>query len=71
MPFNIMFCRTKAHAEIQADYPELKKKFEKYLGKISPNMSESSLCLSTCFMHQAYGTRKGRFDTEDKRNLEK
>ena len=36
---NILLCKKTQHAEIRADYPELKKVFDKYLGKISPNIS--------------------------------
>ena len=43
MPFNILMWRVKTHAEIWANYHELKKTFEKYLGKLSPKISESSL----------------------------
>ena len=51
-PFNILLCKKNQHAEIRADYPELKKVFDKYLEKISPNISELNLCVSSNFMFQ-------------------
>ena len=57
-PFNILLCKKDKHAVIRADYPELKKVFDKYLGKLSPNISESTLCVSSNFMFQTHGAGK-------------
>ena len=69
--FNNFLCKKPKHAEIRADYPELKKVLDKYLGKLSPNISESTLCVLSNFMFKSKGAGKHSTRRNNKVNLEK
>ena len=42
-PLSILFCNRKTHADSRADYLELRKVLEKYLGKILEKKGEIEL----------------------------
>ena len=66
-----MLCEKPRHAEIRADYPEIKKVFNKYLGKIRPNISVATLCVSSNFMFQTHGAGEHKAQWSSKVDLEK
>ena len=51
---SIIMCRTKEHAATRAPLPEIKKSFEKYLGKLTPAINENNIKISVNFMQQVY-----------------
>ena len=53
-PFNILFCRKRAHAETRAPYDSIKSTFEKYLGRFTPGINDWDLKYSVNFMKQVY-----------------
>ena len=64
-------CKRPKHAEFRPDYLELKKVVDKYLGKILPNIPESTLCIFSNFMFQTHGAGKHSTWRNTKVNLEK
>jgi len=51
---NILYCRNDSHAPTRAPVSEIRKQFEKYLGKLSSDIKEKNLKNSVNFMQQVY-----------------
>ena len=47
-----MFCRNKEHASLRADFKEIKKELEKYLGKLGTTVADSSIKFSVNYTNQ-------------------
>ena len=62
-PFSILMCRKPQHAKVRANYADIKKTLDKYLGKISTNINELNLKVSAKLAWQFHAaapiTRKG------------
>ena len=41
--FSILFCRNKEHASLRADFKDIKKDLEKYLGKLGTTVADASI----------------------------
>ena len=53
-PFNILFCRNKDHASLRADFKEIKKDLEKYLGKLGTIVADASIKFSVNYTNQVH-----------------
>ena len=53
-PFSILMCRKPQHAKVRANYSDIKKTLDKYLGKISTNINESNLKVSANLAWQVH-----------------
>ena len=51
---NILYCCNDSHASTRAPVSEIRKQFEKYLGKLSSDINERNLKNSVNFMQQVY-----------------
>ena len=62
-PFSILMCRKPQHAKVRANYSDIKKTLDKYLGKISTNVNELNLKVSANLVWQVHAaapvTRRG------------
>ena len=52
-PFNILFCRNKEHAGLRAEFKEIRKDLEKYLGKLG-TAADASIKFSVNYTNQVH-----------------
>ena len=53
-PFNIMYCRKVRHGPTRAPYEEIRKAFEKYMGKFPENLNDDCIKYSVNFTQQVF-----------------
>ena len=53
-PFSILFCRNKEHANLRADFKEIKKDLEKYMGKLGTAVADASIKFSVNYASQVH-----------------
>ena len=53
-PLNILYCKRSEHKELRASLDEIKKAWEKYLGKFECKTDDASIRVTVNFMYQAY-----------------
>ena len=53
-PFSILFCRNKEHAGLRADFKDIKRDLEKYMGKLGTAVADASIKFSVNYMNQVH-----------------
>ena len=53
-PFNILLCRKERHHELRANFSDIHRIMEKYLGKIHSSITKQNLRVSANFMFQVH-----------------
>ena len=53
-PFSILFCRNKEHAGLRAEFKDIKKDLEKYMGKLGTAVADANIKFSVNYTSQVY-----------------
>ncbi len=53
-PFSILFCRNKKHAGLRADFKDIKRDLEKYMGKLGTAVADASIKFSVNYMKYSF-----------------